>query len=168
MKKGICLALIMVMLTGCAAEPVYETIGNAWENAEPVGAPGQITLSFPEGTQMEAMDAEDGAKCYRYGDYEIRTETFSSGDISATLAAITGMDAGQLTVVRRELNSMDCYETAWSAMGEEGMVIGRTMVADDGAYHYCVSILLPEDQSNRAEAVFSQIIDSVQIQDTDQ
>ena len=29
--------------------------------------------------------------------------------------------------------------------GEEGITLGRCMVADDGSYHYCVSLTSPEN-----------------------
>ena len=37
------------------------------------------------------------------------------------------------------------YQTVWSMTGEEGITLGRCMVADDGSYHYCISLTSPED-----------------------
>lgn len=168
MKKGICLLLVLMLLSGCASEPVYETLGDVWENTEPVAAPGQIELALTDEAQMEAMESSDGAKVYRYGISEIRTEILTSGDLAATLSRITGMDCDMLTVIQREQDGMAIYETAWSVMGDEGMTLARAMVADDGAYHYCVSVIIPEEQAQQVSQVFQTIIDSVSITDTAQ
>ena len=39
---------------------------------------------------------------------------------------------------------LQMYQTVWSMTGEEGVTLGRCLVADDGNYHYCISLLSPE------------------------
>ena len=86
----------------------------------------------------------DDSRCYSLGECELRLQTMDGGDIRATLQQLTGMEPEKLTVMEYERDGLQLYQTVWSMTGEEGVSLGRCMVADDGDYHYCISLLSPE------------------------
>ena len=143
MKKLVWLVVLMMCFTGCGndAEPVFETVAD--EILEPAAAdPAPMAVWLPEGAAALTM-AEDG-ECYAWGENELRLQTLQGGDIRATLQQLTGLDPERLTVMEYERDGLQLYQTVWSMTGEEGVSLGRCMVADDGNYHYCISMVSPE------------------------
>lgn len=164
MKKCVVWMMVALLLTGCAAEPVYENIGDVWANSEPVGSPGTIEFSLPDGAQMEVLEDSD-SKCYTVGEWEIWTQVYPGGDVRSTMEQETGIGGDALTIIERQTQEMSLYETAWSTTGEDGMKVGRTAVLDDGTYHYCVSVMVPETDAGEAGEFYNQILDSVTVSD---
>ncbi len=144
MKKVIFLLVLMMCLSGCVRNerPVMETVND--EVMEPVAAePKPMAVWLPEGAAAQTM-AEAG-ECYVWDGCEVRIQTLDGGDIRATLEQLTGLSADKLTVMEYQRDGVQIYQTVWSMTGEEGITLGRCMVADDGNYHYCVSLLSPEE-----------------------
>lgn len=168
MKKCVMWIVMALLLTGCAAEPVYETIGDVCGNSEPVGSPGTMDFALPDGAQMEVLEEDDDCKSYAVGEWEIWTEVYTGGDLSATIEQVTGLGAEALTVIESPAQELACHETVWSTTGEDGVKVGRTAVLDDGAYHYCISVMVPEEDAAEVGDFFSQILQSVTISDTAQ
>lgn len=160
MKKVLLVLTLALLLAGCSAqeEAVFETIGEV--SYEPVSTPsaGVISITLPEEAVAEAMAGESGGEVYTWGEYEVRVETVESGNIHKTVETITGMSADNLTVMQQKLEDLELYQTVWSSAGEDGVLLGRAMIADDGNYHYCVSILSPEDVDS--SEVYAQIVSS--------
>lgn len=167
MKRILVCVMAAAMLSGCAAEPVYETIGNAMEDTQPVAAPGTIELVLPEDAQMQVVEDEFGSKSYRIGDNEVWTQVRTGGDISATMEQVTGISAEALTVMEYQLMDMPCYELAWITATEEGMKVARTAVIDDGNYHYCVSLMMPEEKAESLGDSFSELLSGLRVSGTD-
>lgn len=162
MKKIVWLLVLMICCTGCAGitEPVYETITD--EIAEPVSAdPKPMSVWLPDGAAAQTMADGETGECYLWGESELRLQTREGGDIRATLKALTGMDPERLTVMEYGRDSLQMYQSVWSMTGEEGVSLGRCMVADDGNYHYCVSLISPEDADVAWE--YAQICSSLDL-----
>lgn len=143
MKKLVWLTVLMMCFTGCGndAEPVFETVAD--EIVEVAAAePAPMAVWLPDGAAEQTM--ADDSRCYSIGECELRLQTMDGGDIRATLQQLTGMEPDKLTVMEYERDGMQLYQTVWSASSEEGVTLGRCMVADDGDYHYCISLLSPE------------------------
>ena len=143
--KKVCLILAAALcLGGCVnmTEPMMETVADGI--IEPVMAePAPVAVWVPEEAAAQTM-AEAG-ECYTWGEKELRIQTLDGGDIRATLQTLTGLDPEKLTVMEYERDGIQLYQTVWSSTTEEGVLLGRCMVADDGAHHYCISLLSPED-----------------------
>ena len=167
MKKGIVWIMLMLLLTGCSSETTYETIGNVWEESEPTAVQGTMDFALPEGARMEVLE-ENGSKYYSVGNWEIWTQVYPSGNIRSTIELVTGLEPDMPTVVRQQVEDMTCHETAWSTTGEDGMKAARTAVLDDGNYHYCISVMVPESDAEEVGDFFTQILDSVSISGTEQ
>ena len=146
MKKLVWLLVAVLCFAGCGgeAEPVFETIAD--EIPVPVAAePKPMQVWLPDGAAEQTMAEGENGACYVWDACELRLQTLSGGDIRATLEAITGMDAERLTVMEYERDGVQMYQTVWSAASEEGVTLGRCLVADDGEYHYCISLTAPEE-----------------------
>ncbi len=143
MKKLVWLAVLMMAFSGCGenADPVFETIADP---IVPVAAePAPISIWTPEDAAAQTSAA--AGECYTWGECELRVQTLDSGDIRKTMQTLTGLAADKLTVMEYERDGLQIYQTVWSMTGEEGIMLGRAMVADDGHYHYCISLLSPEN-----------------------
>lgn len=146
MKTLVCLLVLTMMLCGCVnmTEPVYETIQDEIE--EPVAAEAKsIAVWLPDDAAAQTMAEGEAGECYTWGECELRVQTLTGGDIRATLQKLTGLSPDKLTVMEYQRDGLQLYQTVWSATGEEGITLGRCMVADDGNYHYCISLISPEE-----------------------
>lgn len=162
MRKLVWVFLLMMVLTACGeeTEPVFETIGEVEYDA--VSAePAPVSVWVPEDAVAEAMADETAGECYVWENCELRVETVAGGDIRRTMENLTGISAENLTVMEYERGGIQIYQTVWSTTGEEGIFLGRAMVADDGNYHYCVSLLSPETED--VDETYAQICASFSI-----
>ena len=146
MKKLVCLLLLMTTLCGCGnmSEPVFETIADEIERVV-AAEPKPMAVWLPDDAAAQTMADGETGECYTWGECELRLQTLSGGDIRATLQKLTGLSPDRLTVMEYQRDGLQLYQTVWSATGEEGITLGRCMVADDGDYHYCISLLSPEE-----------------------
>lgn len=144
MKILVCLLALVLALSGCgeADVPVMETVGDVYEVVQ--AEPEDIYVWIPDGAAAQTM-AEDDVRCYSWEGCELRIQTMNGGDIGSTLQKLTGRSADGLTVMEYERQGLQLYQSVWSCTSEEGVTLGRCLVADDGNYHYCVSLLSPED-----------------------
>ena len=159
MKKLVFLLVLMMVLAGCGKEtPVMETVSD--EITEPVAAePKPMAVWLPDEAAKQTMAG--AGECYTWGECELRLQTMASGDIRATLEQLTGLSPDRLTVMEYEREGLQLYQTVWSSTGEVGITLGRCMVADDGAYHYCLSLIGPETTDTAED--FAQICASLDL-----
>ena len=143
MKTMMFLLVLMMCLSGCVHNelPVMETVDDVI--VEPVAAdPKPMAVWLPDGAAKQTMAGT--GECYTWGESELRVRTMTGGDIRSTLKTLTGLDPEKLTVMEYERDGLQLYQTVWSCTSEEGVQLGRCMVADDGQYHYCISLVSPE------------------------
>lgn len=167
MRMKIILAWIAMVgvLCGCAAEPVYETIADSWEQTAPAASPGKMEVPLPEGAEMEVMEAL-GDSYYRVGNWELWTKVLTGGDVQKSFEALSALDVRGLTVLERDRGDLRCYETTWAVTSEEGGQVVRAGILDDGNYHYCICLSAPEDEAGDAGQVFSEVFQAVRITNT--
>lgn len=140
--RMICLALLVALcLCGCGAQQTLETVTD--EIVTPVVATAQqVQLSLPEGAMLEVAESEDTGKLYLCENYTVAVQTLESGDLDRTLRTVTGYGKEELTLLQLRQGEFDRYECAWASAGEEQQV-GRTLILDDGSYHYTVTVMAP-------------------------
>lgn len=147
----IAVALVALTLSACTPEetPVFETVGEgAYDQAKPMA--GQIEVMIPEEAVSEAMADGLGGQLYTWEDHTLQLQTMEGGDIRRTVESVTGYEYSDLTVMASRKGELMYYQTVWSTAGEEGTLLGRALIADDGHYHYCLSLLSPEDSDSGA------------------
>lgn len=154
------LATILVLgliCTGCGVQETVETLSD--ELLEPVlSAPRQIQVELPDNAVAPVLES-DSEQLYFSEEYQIAVETMSSGDLSATVQALSGCDKEKLTLVKRELDGVTRYDFVWAAAGEEGDLLGRAAILDDGNYHYCLSVLRPAT-GEQSQIIWQNVFDS--------
>ena len=139
LKKWAGFILVAALLTGCTAEETLETVSDEW--VVPVMAqPREISVRLPEDTVAPVLE-QDGRRLYMGRDYEIMLETLSSGDLSATIRSLCGYEQDQLTVLETRQGDYSRYDFVWTMAGETGDRLGRAVILDDGEYHYCMSAI---------------------------
>ena len=139
MKQVIIFLMMLPMLTGCAAQPTYETVNDDITIPEPAQM-GQTFVELP--AEAASPTIESGSeRLYMCGNYEIRIQTMESGDLESTVQAVSGYTKDRLTIMETQRNGMPCYEFVWASAGDEGEQVGRAAVLDDGNYHYVLSVM---------------------------
>lgn len=165
MKIGLLLLITALVLSGCTAEPTFETIGNVWENSHAEELPASIEFGLPDDIVMEVMESDDNCRSYQIGDWMLWTEICNGGDIAATMKMLTGMEDAEM--ISHPSGMYSCHETAWAVTEEEGEYVMRAAVIPKGAYHYCLSMKAPVEDARQMGEVFSQILENVYLNDTD-
>lgn len=158
MRKWVCVALMLFLLTGCGKEETLETISDAY--VEPVSAqPGKISVELPDDVVAPVMDSTS-EQVYLCSGYEIIIETKVGGDLNDTIQTICGYDKKDVTIMTTQDGDAQRHEFVWASAGEEGERIGRAVILDDGNYHYCMSILRDADTTEGSQIVWGNVFNS--------
>ena len=160
MKKWI-LLLMMILLTGCGAEDTFETVSD--ELILPVMAqPGYISVELPGETALPVI-GNDRGRVYICNDYEIVIQTLEAGDLEQTLRELSGHTKADLTVMETARDGVTRYEFVWAAAGEGGDKTGRAVILDDGAYHYCMSVLRADRPEGKSQVCWEDVFQSFRL-----
>lgn len=165
MKKILIVLLCACLLCGCRSPESYETMTDLYYVPE-LPAPAEIAVWLPENGALSAMEDEAGAKLYLCDDYSVSLQTLEAGDLEATLSAVTGYGKDMLRGIGWRNGEVSRYECAWASTGEEGDQVARTVVLDDGSYHYVVTVMGNAELAGDLAATWQAITDSVAL-DTD-
>lgn len=133
MKRIVCVLVLVLVLSGCSA-PVYETMGNVVHvsDQDELLRPIKLALS----ADAAVLTASGTDLLYSCSGYSISLQTLPSGDLPATIRTISGYEPEQLTLVHSTCGDHSRYDWVWVAAGEEGEVLCRAAVLDDGHHHY--------------------------------
>lgn len=155
--------LLAVFLTGCSAEPTFETLTDVCDLT--VSAPAkQILMELPDSAQVPALQSEGGT-LYFCDDMTVCVQTLEGGDLDRTVQALTGYDKDDLQLMASYAPEGKCYECVWTAAGEGQMQVGRARIIDDGSYHYAVTVLMPEETAGQLQSTVQQMLDSFRVLD---
>lgn len=158
-KLWITIFLAALMLTGCGAKEVFETLGNVLiEPGNTIAR--EIHMALPDDAAVRSMEGQTGT-IYLCDGYEIMVETLVAGNLNATLQTLTGFCREDLTVMQTQRDDLVCYECVWSSAGEAGDQVSRTMILDDGYYHYCVTFCAAFQDSGSLQQQWQAIIDTI-------
>ena len=143
LKIFVWMTIFCLLLCGCSREASFETLGpvvHVGQNAPPVR---EILLDFPDNAAMLTASGMDSI--YTCGDYDMCLQVFPSGDIPDTIDCLSGFDPEHLTVLESTQGGTIRYDWSWTAAGEQGDVICRAAVLDDGNYHYTLCVRADAD-----------------------
>lgn len=160
MKKLWMVLLLAAVLAGCGSPVDYETMSDVY--VEPrLKAAAQLLVSLPPDAAV--LTGEDGSagSIWLCDGYTVELQTLNAGDLDATLRQTTGYGRDQLTVMELENGSLKRYECAWACAGEGGDQVARTVILDDGTYHYVVTLLTVAEQAGQLAETWQQIASSV-------
>lgn len=165
--KTVCILLVAVlMLGGCAAQPVFETVSD--QMAVPVMAEmRQLQIALPKEATAPTLKNEENGALYLCDGYTLSIQTMEAGDLDATMRSLTGFSRDQLTVMETAKHGIRRYDCVWSAAGEGGDHVARAVILDDGSYHYAVTVMADYASAGDLTATWKSILDSVSFSDTD-
>ena len=157
-KLGMMILAMVLVLTGCGAAPVYETLDGVDVHGE-VPAMKKVIFDLPEDASVQTVQGTAG-RIYFCDGYEIMLETFSAGDLDRTLRNVTGFSRDALTLMQTKLDGITRYSCVWSSIGEGGEQVGRATILDDGGYHYCLSVMTAAENALQLQSVFTALFES--------
>lgn len=152
--------LLMIMLSalalaGCGASETFETISDVYV-VSASAEPRTILLELPEEAASPAMESGDTAQVYLCDGYAVMLEILPAGDLDRTLRTLTGFSADELMLIQTG-DGVQRYDCVWSSQAEEGDMIGRAAVLDDGQYHYTLSVLAEAELAGELESTWNML-----------
>lgn len=166
MKKLCCVFLVMVMLSGCGTQSAFETIGDMLDMPV-IAIKRDLQLQLPKEATAPVLQSEDGGKLYLCDGYTLTVQTLSAGDLDRTMREVTGFSREQLTVMETEQKDYRRYECVWSAAAEEGEQVARSVILDDGYYHYAVTVMADFATAGELAQPWKDLLGSVTLSDID-
>lgn len=161
MKRILVIGFLLFILSGCAAQETFETVNDVYSpQSSPM--PASVEFLLPKDAAAPVFHGDEG-KLYFCEGYEIMVETLESGDLKRTVATLTGFDADSLTILQTSNPHVQRYECVWTATGEGGDQVGRTVILDDGSYHYCITFTAPADDAGSLQETWQEIASSFQL-----
>jgi hypothetical protein len=146
-------ALLALTLTACAAEETFETVADE-QVLSAMAQPREIMIELPEDAAAPVLENEE-QQVYLGEGYELILQTCPGGDLSGTIRSVSGYDKEKLTLIQTQWQNVTRYDFVWVSAGEEGDRLGRGTILDDGAYHYCLTLLRDAASEDNWEPVFA-------------
>lgn len=150
------------MLTGCAASETFETVGDDYDAVQ-VFSPSKLIFAIPEDAAAPVIQGNDGVLYFCDG-YEIMVQTLAGGYLDRSLRLLTGYDSSSLTVMTTQIGDTARYESTWISAGEAGDHVGRTVIIDDGVYHYSLSVMAPAEEAGSLQESWQELFSSIKLQ----
>lgn len=149
------IALSALVLTGCGARETFETVSDTYIISA-AAEQKTILLELPEEAASPAMESGDTAQVYLCDGYAIMLEILPAGDLDQTLRTLTGFSKDELMLIQTG-DTVQRYDCVWSSQAEEGDMIGRAAVLDDGNYHYTLSVLAEAELAGALESTWNAL-----------
>ncbi len=145
MKKFWILVVLLCMLTGCGSLEAMETLGSISHQSPVIPEKKPVHLQLPAEAAENTWQGEEDT-LYVCEDYTISLRTFAAGDLTATVQSLSGYKPEQLTVMQSNAGKVKRYDLVWTAVGENGDMVCRGAVLDDGNYHYSLCVMAEASQ----------------------
>ena len=163
MRKFLLLLLICVLLSGCAASEVFETLGPVLHQPENLPAMSTLQLTLPDTAIAETFGGSD--KLYECDGYTLILQNLPAGDFSGTVRTLSGFWPQELTVLESGTAEIRRFDWVWTAMGESGQLVCRAAVLDDGNYHYCLTAVAPVANAGELSEQWNALFASLRLED---
>ncbi len=160
MKKLMIILMMLCLLTACGGEKPMETVQDVYAPQEEI--PMQVSIDLPEGTAVQTLSSETG-RLYICDGFTITVQTLQGGDLARTVKDTTGYALERLTLMETEKDNIACYRLSWVSLGEGGDQAARTLILDDGLFHYAVTVMAPAESAGKLTDTFQAILSSVSL-----
>jgi len=145
----------LFLLTGCSAQPVWETVE---DNVELVAQQADYDFLLPMPERAEVIGTHNGDTLYQMGNMEVLTTTFYAADYQTAVKHLSGYEAEKLNILQTSRFDMPEYQFVWCSQSEEGGMIYRAdLLMDDMTCYAVVCGALETDKTftDDARQVFS-------------
>jgi len=161
MTRVLALILGILLLTGCSTAETYELVTD--ELDVPVAVqPKEIHFFLAEETVMPVMESDEG-KLYLCGEYDVMSQILEGGDLNKSVQKISGYLPEELTMIQTGSGEVDRYEFVWTGSSDEGQMICRATLLDDGEYHYVLSATVQADRIEEYQEIWNGIFESFEL-----
>ncbi len=164
MKKCVSIVLTLFFLTGCTG-PALETLGSIPQRPSVEATAAQVLLELPQTAAADVFSGE-GETLYTCEGYTIHMQTLPAGDLKATVKTLSGYDPQQLSVMESCSGGAQRYDFVWTAAAEQGELVGRAAVIDDGAFHYCLSVSAQAANAGQLGEEWNRLFSSFYLEST--
>lgn len=159
MKRFVLILALACLLAGCAPAD-YETMADEYLEPEQKAAAEMVAVLPPDAT---VMTMEGGESIWLCDGFTLSMQTLAAGDLDATLRQVTGYGKDQLAVMTRQSEGLKRHECSWVCAGEGGDQVGRTVILDDGEYHYVLSLLTDAEKVSSLKEDWGRILETVSL-----
>ena len=160
MKKLFLILAMLCLLTACAGEKTLETVEDVYAPQET--DPKLVHLTLPEEAAAQTLSSAAG-QLYLCNGFTVTVQTFRGGDLNRTVKETTGYTLDRLTLMETAKDSVTCYRLSWVSLGEGGDQAARTLILDDGCYHYAVTVMAPAENAGALTDTWQEIFASVSL-----
>lgn len=160
MRRFLLVFLLAALLAGCGSTADYEGVSDVYAE-QPLPSAAQLLVSLPPDASVLTVEDEQTGGIWLCDGYSVAVQTLNAGDLDATLREVTGYGRAQLSLMELESDGLKRYECAWVCAGEGGDQVARTVILDDGSYHYCLTLLTNAELAGQLAEVWQQITGSV-------
>ena len=160
MKKLLLIILMLCFLTACTEDKTLETVEDVYAPQET--QPMELHLTLPKETTVQTLSSSAG-ELYLCDGFTVAVQTFQGGDLNRTVKETTGYTLDRLTMLETEKDNIACYRLSWVSLGEGGDQAARTMILDDGVYHYAVTVMAQAEDAGALNDTWQEIFASVNL-----
>lgn len=140
----------LFLLTGCAAQPVWETVEDGCETTVHCT---DYDLLLPLPKQAEVIGSRNGDTLYQMGSMEVLATTFYAADYQAAVKHLSGYEAEKLNILQTSRFDMPEYQFVWCSQSEEGCMVYRADLIMDDMTCYAVVCGAPETDDTFQDGV---------------
>ena len=158
------IALAILLLTGCGSRETFETVSDSYDMPA-AAVTYTLQIQLPEEAAQTAM-REAAETLYFCDGYTLAVQTMESGDLGRTLKAVTGYTQDTLPILQTKQNGFARYTCAWTAAGEGGQQICRTVILDDGVTHHTATVMADYRSAGALNEEWNQLLSSAQLVST--
>lgn len=161
MKIFVLMLSMILLLTGCSANEVFETVSDEMVLAA-AAQPREIRFDLAQDPVMPAMESDAGL-LYLCGDFDVMLQTVEGGDLESTVYRISGFMPEELTLIQTGTGDVEKYEFVWTCATDEGQQIGRCTILDDGNFHYALSATVDAELIEEYQEMWNGIFESFEL-----
>jgi len=158
LKKLTVILLMMCLLAACGSGQTLETVQDVY--TPQTETPMEVHLTLPADALAQTLSSEAG-RLYICNGFTVTVQTLPGGDLARTLTDTTGYDKSRLSLIETEKDGITCYRLSWVCLGEGGDQAARTLVLDDGVFHYAVTVMAPAQDAGALSDTWQEILSSV-------
>ena len=140
----------LFLLTGCSAQPVWETVEDGVIAA---ARQTDYDLLLPLSDQAEIIGTRNGDTLYQMGSMEILATTFYAADYQSAVKHLSGYEAENLNILQTSRFDMPEYQFVWCSQSEDGGMVYRADLLMDGMTCYAVVCGAPETDDTFQDSV---------------
>lgn len=159
MRKLVLILIFGVIMAGCASTETFETLGPIQHMGGVVPQMAQVRLALPENASQDAFYGGEYS-VYECDAYLLIMQTLAAGDFQQTVESLSGFTPEKLMILESSINGIKRFDWVWTSMGEDGDILCRASVWDDGNYHYSLTAMTAADNGGSLAEDWNEVFAS--------